>query len=898
MKFLNIKLTGYIGIYNGMGLNEIEIDLSKMKHKLLIIKGANGSGKSTIEKALNPLPDANSFFIPGVSAKKELILQDKDILYKIVYNHPVKNGSGDRDTTKGYIYKNGVLLNPNGNISDAKSIIFDELGLDPNFVALSTLSSEDRGLADKKPSDRKRYINNIIPSIEVYNNIHKKLSKKSSILKANMNTISSKIESTQSEESLVQTLKSLNGRIDEIKNLKDDIISKNAVLKATINQLDPTGEIQNEYNELVKSLTEHEKELSLLRDQIKFSLESLSLTEKDNVANIKSELTSRKIILETSISETQRSIENTLVMRENESKELQKKISKLNSITNDISYSDLVTQIRSLKKKKEECETVFNEMGLKDATILTKDEYITGLEKMKEIKLALDVFRDEFSYGRIEDTLTYYILKNRDVDKEIEEFRTKLVELEKDRKELETKFIKKQAEIDLMEALTLRPSDCKIDDCPFIKEAVNIAKTDPKKELEEIDYDIFVNKDITRDYEVWLETVLEAKSCMMAINNILRIIDGYKFIFNKLPCGETFTNKEIFYTKIMNSDLFEEIMEVYKYIDYSNLIDEYNLASSTLSKLEAEQRLFASKHDIIQEIQNDIDHLEEKTANLTKDLENKHNLIRDMKLELSEIDDKVVKLTTLVNFMDKYNELSIKNKSESERYDEIWKSMQDIKKAIVDINHNNELINSYVKSLEGLERDRSSIEHTIKNLQEYKIELKAYTEKYDRIEIIKRYSSPLKGIQNIFMEIYMNKIIDLSNQMLNYLFEGEYVLQPFIITADEFRIPCKGSGYINDDISSMSTAQICMISMIVSFSLLYQSSSKYNILHLDEIDGGLDTRNRLQFTYLLNQLMDLLECEQCVMVSHNNELNTEEADIILLKNPGEQVVGNIIWSLE
>jgi hypothetical protein len=70
----------------------------------------------------------------------------------------------------------------------------------------------------------------------------------------------------------------------------------------------------------------------------------------------------------------------------------------------------------------------------------------------------------------------------------------------------------------------------------------------------------------------------------------------------------------------MNSDLFEEIMEVYKYIDYSNLIDEYNLAIATLSKLEAEQRLFASKHDIIQEIQNDIDHLEKKTANLTKEL--------------------------------------------------------------------------------------------------------------------------------------------------------------------------------------------------------------------------------------------------------------------------------------
>ena len=269
-----------------------------------------------------------------------------------------------------------------------------------------------------------------------------------------------------------------------------------------------------------------------------------------------------------------------------------------------------------------------------------------------------------------------------------------------------------------------------------------------------------------------------------------------------------------------------------------------------------------------------------------------------MKLELSEIDDKLVKLTTLVNFMDKYNTLYEKNKSDSDRYNEIWKSMNDINKSIEGINHNDELIKSYTTSLSGLEKDRSSIEHTIRNLQEYKVELSAYTDKYNKIEIVKRYSSPTKGIQNIFMEIYMNKIIDLSNQMLAYLFGGEYALQPFIITADEFRIPCQGNGLLNDDISSMSTAQKSMISMIVSFALLYQSSTKYNILHLDEIDGGLDTNNRLQFTYLLNQLMDLLNSEQCFMVSHNNEINTDEADIILLKNPGEQITGNIIWSLE
>ena len=898
MKFLNIKLTGYIGIYNGMGLNEIEIDLSKAKHKLLIIKGANGSGKSTIEKALNPLPDPNSYFIPGVSAKKELILQDKDIIYKIVYHHPVKNGSGDRDTTKGYIYKNGILLNANGNISDAKDVIFNELGLDPNFVALSALSSEDRGLADKKPAERKKYVNNIIPSLDAYNNIYKKLVKKSSILKANINTITAKIESTQPEESLMETLKSLNSRIQELKNLKDNLISANAVLDATIKQLDPNGDIQREYNELVESLTKYEKELSLLREQIKFSLDSLSLTEEDDVADIKSKLSSRKIVLETSISETQRNIENTLVLRENESKELQKKISKLNSITNDISYSDLITQIRNLTKKKSECEDIFNQMRLKDATILTKDEYITGLEKMREIKLSLDVFRDTFSYGIIETVLNEYINGVKDIDEDIKNTKEAIEILSNALENYKMDAIKLSRDIELIQSLNIRPSECTIDSCPFINEALDIEKQNPKKQLEDTNEKIGKFGESIKSLENTLDNLNTINSCIFSINNIIRTIDGYKFIFNKLPCGESFTNKDIFYTKIMNSDLFDEIMEVYKYIDYSNLIDEYNLTITTLTKLESEQRLFASKHDIIEEIQNDIDNLELKTHNLTKELEEKHDSIKSMKLELSDTDDKIVKITTLINFMDKYNSIYEQNKINSDRYDEVWKSMGDINKAIVDINHNKDLIDSYIKSLEGLERDRSSIEHTIKNLQEYKLELAAYTDKYNKIEIVKRYSSPVKGIQNIFMEIYVNKIIELSNQMLMYLFEGEYVLQPFIITADEFRIPCKGNGYLNDDISSMSTAQICMISMIVSFSLLYQSSSKYNILHLDEIDGGLDTKNRLQFTYLLNQLMDLLECEQCIMVSHNNELNTEEADIILLKNPGEQVVGNIIWSLE
>ena len=98
----------------------------------------------------------------------------------------------------------------------------------------------------------------------------------------------------------------------------------------------------------------------------------------------------------------------------------------------------------------------------------------------------------------------------------------------------------------------------------------------------------------------------------------------------------------------------------------------------------------------------------------------------------------------------------------------------------------------------------------------------------------------------------------------------------------------------------MSTSQICMISMIISFALMSRSSSVYNIIKMDEIDGGLDTNNRLAFFNVLSILMNYLNCSQCIMISHNSELNLANMDIVLLKNsdPNIQLDGNIIYNYE
>ena len=127
MKFASIYLSNYIGIYNGMGIYDIHIDMTKCKNRITIIRGDNGSGKSTLSKAMSLFPDPNDAFIPGMAARKEIILIDGETFYKLVFVHGVKS-NGDREVTKAYITKtfgnNVVELNENGNVSSYKDILY------------------------------------------------------------------------------------------------------------------------------------------------------------------------------------------------------------------------------------------------------------------------------------------------------------------------------------------------------------------------------------------------------------------------------------------------------------------------------------------------------------------------------------------------------------------------------------------------------------------------------------------------------------------------------------------------------------------------------------------------------------------------------------------------------
>ena len=896
MKYKWIELYGYAGIYNGMKLMDIKIDFTKCKTNKIIIKGDNGSGKSTLENAINPNPDSNDNFIPNCEARKNICLCDNGIDYIIRYIHPINN-NGSRGTTKGYISKiiNGqtIELNQNGNISSCKDILYDEFNLDSNFISLSKLSSENRGLVDNRPADRKKLVNSIINILEVYNGIYKKLSKKSSTYKQLINSITYKIDNLGNELQLKSQLENIISRINKLENERDMTIEAIATVKIKISEFMDILK-NNNYDSIVSELKDVSSHNKVLRNQILKKLTDLGIKDINSIEEFLKYIEQQISISKSTIANNSFQVSNLLSQREIEFNDLKNKQIRLNSLQSDYNYLDIKNTMNQSQKIVSDYEKIFNKMGLKNISLITKTEYDSAMESLKYLK---DLSSNLLSLYNISDL--EYVINN------IEYISSELTKTDKIKNEIDylksekerlfsliSIYISKQ---DIIDELNNRPNECKIDTCPYIKSALEASIQYPRKELEKLQKEYDNIKNEINKKSNYLNKLNIFREILISVLSIKRELDSKINFILKLPVKRDF--KETFFNRILSYDSFDDITKLYGYIDCGNMIEEYKLAKSQLDKYQSEYKLYEAKNNIIESILIDIESLTKKVDKMALDIETINNSTSDLEIKLREYEDVKIKIS---NLLSKIND-DLKPSEEREKELLKIKDSLDVNSNEIEILHDNlNTLNNNLASvnsdIKGLSSEKEKINHSIILLEQYKIELQDYSNKYSKIEKIKYYSSPSTGIQTLFMQLYMNKIISTANSLLSLLFDGEFILQPFIINENEFRIPCIGSGLLHDDISSMSTAQKCMISMILSFSILNQSSTRYNVIMLDEIDGGLDTINRGLFIELLDNLMNMLHCEQCFMISHNNELNTSVCDLIILKNSSNDIYnGNIIW---
>ena len=902
MKFLSMSLTNYIGIYNGLGLYEIHIDMTLCKNRIIIIRGDNGSGKSTIMKALSLFPDGTDSFIPGLSAKKEIVLQDGNTIYKLTFVHNVRN-NGDRETTKAYITKTFgdavVELNENGNVSSFKDILYTELSLDANFMALSQLSNDDRGLADKRPAERKKFVNSIISSLDTYNGIYKTLTKRSSNFKSLINAVVAKLNILGDESALRADLESLESQINRIQDDRDKLVIEVAKLESKISMMDPDGSIQLVNANLTSEIGLLEKELYKVQSVID------ALVASRNVPSGDFEKARKRVIdlKNTAIIQNQidrNTIEAYMRQRESESASLNEKTQRLKTLEDGKNIDQIRKNREYHMDMKESIEYRFSHAGISDPSSISKDEYILALNIVKDLRDLIAEFKAHTDSILIERLCTYYIANGRIIDRpNILDIKRRIAESEEELRDKNQSIVVLQSKMGLLDKLNLRPSGCKDDSCPFIKDALDFASTDPKHLESILEDEINRLRVYIDNLKMELEKSEELVSAIDYFSSIIKELNKNFHLLKKVDPTHYSTPMALLnqiYGSWQNLSYMDDLLNM---IDIANDFDIYKTSIEMIAQYDKDLAVYESRAQAVDSILKDIEKINSALADIM-------DKIDPITRRTNERDNDIVSLEELESFytsliaQDEKKKPIIENLNAAKRkLEENNIKMASIQQCLDRISELKINIANCSAALTPLMRSRDKAVHSLQMMEDYKVEKAQLQENYDFIERIKFYSSPTTGIQLVFMELYMGKVISLANELLSLLFQGQYVIQPFVINESEFRIPCLGSGYMNDDISSMSSSQIGMISMILSFALLHHSSTKYNIIKLDEIDGPLDYSNRVFFMDVLNSIMNIMGTEQCIMISHNSELQVDNSDVILLRhdpNNTDYRRGNIIWS--
>lgn len=878
MLLKRLKLVNYGGIYNGMGLYEIEIDFTRCRNKIVLIKGDNGSGKSTIESALKPLPDDNSSFISGVSACKEIeyIDETNGIVYSISYIHECKNQSR---ISKGYFKKilpngNVIDLNPSGNISSCKEMINEELELDANYITLTQLSSTKRGIADLRPAERKRYVNSILSSTDVYNTMYKTLTKKASTYKALMSSISSKIDNVGNTVQLQEELKSIESKISETEKLMEqhnEVINKE---KGMLLSIDPNNEISNR----IETYTESTKTYSSKRDEFNKQLNKIYSTDpnlstivinKEILDKLNQDIIDTKYLIES----TKERINNLIKEREQEASRLEEETAKLKSINSGMNLIEVQRIKDDLTSRKEKIRKRWGDIV--DLNTITHDEFMIAYEAIKQM---IEILNQPIELIPSDDIEIEYL----DVLRNIERLDNEIEDTAVFRNKIEMNEYK----LDILEQ---RPSDCNNNSCPFIADALKAKKIidELMKQRKGFTTISELNKQ-KESYEQKLSNVERNK-------RLLEIYNTNRIILSKLQLNlDTYENCVV----SLSRNRLMILPTLAGFIEYSNDLIEYKSIDKDLNDITVKYNALYTQKDLINMITDSIDRLNVNINEDTVKINAMNEEITSLIKKYNDMCKLCISLEDIFNLRASLNECEESLRILNEEIEKDRSNIDRIEKLNSDIEKLNVNISELKSQLEPLRKTAESLRYRITLSAEYSKEYEQYNMMYTKIETLKYYCSPTTGIQLLFANMYLNKIMDNANKILSRLFGGAFALLPLIITESEFRIPVAVRGGINhDDITSMSSAQISLISMIISISLLSQTSTKLNIIVGDEIDAPFDSENRREFMNILTQLMGLVNSSQCVLISHNSEISLNDCDVILLKNENDVITeGNIIWS--
>lgn len=887
MRLRKLYLKNYANIYNALGRYEINIDFTKCKNSILVIRSENGSGKSSIINELHPFFSNTNTWLPDVPIVKEIefALDDGTIL-NILYN-----GYSAKETkskqSRCYIkriYPDGniIELNPNGNITSGKDIISSLLDINDDYILLSSLSANSKGIGAMRPGERKKFLSLIISSLDPYAKLYKMINQKYAILKSMIQSLNVKISQLGNIDIIESEIKKNIQELKFLEDKKEAIIKQKAEIIANMNILLKDGNPMDLYNSYLSTKIELKQALEEIpQDILNFNENELYDLEKQYT-----KIESKFEVLTEQL--------NELLNKENNIRnELTEYEIKLKALFDQNILNELKERLEKSKENLKLYKYYFDSLGFKSYENITEEEYIIAINAMEKFNQSIMVIGNSYSVKVINEAIQYINKEYKIISYQnmIEEYKNQIEQIKEKINEQKNLQIKAKDYTNI-------PENCNhINDCPFITTIVNSKNL----MLSERDYQHLIDK-----LNELINSLHAAEDAAEEQANIVKCISDIKFIYNYILSMKNILNKFPNTDKINSSSHIIHCIQNSIQINLNlDLYKEYTNYISLISHCKTDIKLYEEKIQIMlnsskeswklqQTIElknNELENIVNKKLQLLTNYNEIKNLKEQLELKLSNMKNSKLMKETYNQTISKLNEV---NSHIKELYDAAMK-YNEYNSNLVKLKE--EENNLTLASIPQLKHDIDQANYQLLLYDQYKKEYAYYSDIYDKLEIV-RQSTSIHGIQSDIMDIQMSQMINLINQLAAMMFGSRFILQKFEINSDNFNIPVfdKETEETRSDISLMSNSQLSQLSMIISFVLLYNASKNYNIIRLDEIDNNLDNDNRMQFFNLINLIMEILHFDQCIMISHNYELDLFNCDLIITRIQNTEIYNSILHS--
>jgi len=860
-----------------MNKREITIDFTQSQNRIILFVGPNGSGKTSILSTLHPFAYSGNMdvrantniIMDGHDGFKEIHIQYNDTIYKIQHHYKNKKTG---TTVKSFIQKNGVELNPNGNVSSFNETIQLELSLELDFLRLLRLGSNVSNLIDMKATERKNFTSDLLSDINVYNELFKKISEDNRVLRSMIRTVSDKLTKLNvvDVDLLQQDIESTESKLKMLSEKKSIIQQDIGSIEGKIGLIIPEGidkinnllrDLESRKSYYSEEIKRKEKEVNKYCVTIFGTLEHTIQSAQNECTRLSADITMNNNML-TFYNEKLSDLYNKLSAVEDKEK----------MYTSVVDYHQVMEMYRIIHDKVDEQEKLFKN----NTPIYTKDNLMVLLGILKEMDFIANKIY-EFDNKMIDKTISLIrdgVNITSYVNKEIKRIDQEILKI--------TSQFKNKINDD--ECIVLfKPSDCVTNDCPYL-----------------FLYDMLFSKDDNTESKS-LESLKNDKN---KIYDMLDIDTNIAHIFSLISSNNYLIEKgnlpyfkvDIVLKNIQGGfpSLFDERV-ITDMISLSEEYDDYLNNKSKLKELSAEIKLMNSNQSTIDAI------MKEKNS-LHNDIHMTETEIHKLKDTIDGLNDDHNRFINMIIELERYEELLYDKQAFEKEYDDINVEIKNIHTKLSKVS---DLIGSKTKLVNQLKEIDWEYDKLNQNLMNFMFTMKEFDNlskehdqlntQFEEIALIKESLSSTKGIPLLFIQLYLKNTKMYVNELLEIVFDGGFEIDDFDITSTEFNIPYIKNNIRINDVVYASQGERSFLSLALSFALITQSIKKYNILLLDEIDATLDTKNRAMFLNILEKQMQMIDSEQVFLITHNNMFDNYDVDIILTgTSPVHYTNANII----